>query len=101
MRTFEKNIHDGDDLREQCDDMTRGVHAVISNTLRLGDAEKGGKTFCMSLYTVIGLCEAMLQAFPEEARERAFKECDEYFSGEFDRKHDEAIGRIARELFGF
>ena len=102
MRYFEENIHDGDDIREQCQDLLSAVHAVVSNTLRVSDMDEGQeKTQCMALYTVIGLCGAMLQTFPEKARKKAFEECDEYFSGEYGRKREESINRLVSKIFGF
>lgn len=101
MRIIEKNIQDGDDIRELCENLLEAVHAVVSNTLRFGDMEDGDeKAPCMALYTVIGISEAMLQAFPKEYREKARKECEEYFSGEYERKRQEAASQLVSRIFG-
>lgn len=101
MRYFENNVRDGDEVVEQCEVLLKAVHDVVNDSMLFKSMEDGdGSMVCMSIYVAIGLCEAMLQAFPEECREKAFEVCDEYFSGEFGRNRNEVVRRLAADVLG-
>lgn len=96
MAYFEKNIHAGEPTIKSIDHLMDAVSAVVSNTcfsLENEQTRKSDATFCRSLYTLIGICEATLASFPEEARDEALGFATEYFSGEYARKRKEAAGK--------
>lgn len=99
MTYFEKNIHAGDSIADNLDLAMSAVRAVVSNStfsLECEQTEKHDETFCRSLYTLIGACEAMLASFPEESREKGLGFAGEYFSGEYDRKREESRDEAVR-----
>ena len=101
MTYFEKNIHAEDSLSDNLDRLMEAMSAVVSNvifSLENEQTDKHEETFCCSIYTLIGICEAMLASFPDESREKSLSKSYEYFSGEYKRKREEAHYKAVSSL---
>ena len=106
MRYFEKNVEADNEPSKNIYRLMSAASAVASNAVFVaanGQDEAGEVTSCKALYTVIGYCESMLAAFPEDVREKALGAADGHFGGECERRRreaDAAIESIFSRVFG-
>lgn len=103
MKYFETNIVSGSDLHDLHDDLHKAAGVAESNIVFIltHEADEGRcshVSMCQSVYNVIAVCEAIIEAFPEDVSEKALANARSDMQRISERKN--GIDILLNVLFG-
>lgn len=105
MKYFEKNIASGAELINLHDLLMEAV-SPVANNLFYHEAEEDAdtphhrKTLAKSAYSLIGICEAIIDRVTDEEAESALEECREYFAYNPEDEARKAAEKIVAAMLG-
>lgn len=104
MKYFEKNLMEGAELKDLHRALIKSSGCVTSNLFfhqveDEADTPEHREVLARSAYSLIGICEAIIDRVPEEEAARALEECRERFWFDIEQEMGELAEKIVR-MFG-